>query len=348
MHALNASKPRRSDYFCCLVSYGKLCSKVWEVLPQYGSRSEVISPEMEATLDGEIQTWYANLPDRLRLSPQELEEGTGTRSQYGGARLLRNMRTLLYLRGNYIRCLIHRHHVMSTSAVARDPTGAQLVVSLAQESIRVLINLNNTSDVYARQQVAYNYFLVSAISILLLAVCQAPSRFAHGCRRDFFAAIDLVRGFSRLSLQGRRLWSSLRGLVSRLESLGITSDKPHAGRRRQLPALHPHAGVTDEASTANASTPGLHPNHGAGAPGTTPADHYPVSRPETSLDLGTPDMNLMGDELLGVFDTFGAGYMDSSNVMDGFDPSLGLGNAAGMSLLDGQSDNLSQYFVGLF
>jgi hypothetical protein len=339
---LNGTQPKSSEYFCCLVSYGKLCSKVWDAIPQYGSRSEGVSPEKEAALDGEIQAWYANLPDRFRLSHRELKVNSGPWPKYK-SRLLRNMQTLLYLRGNYIRCLIHRHHVMSASGVDRDPAGAQLVVNLAQESIRVLINLNATSDVYARQQVAYNYFLVSAISILLLAVCHAPSRFAQSCRQDFFAAINLVRGFSRLSLQGRRLWSSLRGLVSRLRNLGITNEDPQSSSDDRL---RPQAG--NEASSPHVHNPGTRQDPGAGPRSTGPVSHYPVSRPEATLDLDSPDLNLMGDDLLGVFDTFGAGYMDSSNVMNGYDPSLGLENNSGMPLLDASTDNLSQYFMGLF
>jgi hypothetical protein len=84
------------------------------------------------------------------------------------------MRILRYLHGNYVRCLIRRHHVLSSSALEKDAEDSFLAVNAAQDSIRAIVDLHNNGDLYVRQQVAYTFFLANSVSILLLTVCHAP------------------------------------------------------------------------------------------------------------------------------------------------------------------------------
>ncbi|KAH6658442.1 hypothetical protein BKA67DRAFT_214333 [Truncatella angustata] len=331
-------------YFQSLVAYGKLCSKVWDAIPHYGSSSESMPTSMESMLESEIQGWFSTIPDILQLTTTEtIPSAEVTRHDRS---LFQHLQTLLYLRGNYIRCLIHRHHVVSAAAIAHSPVSARLVVSIAQDTIRILVNLDNTSDIYSRHQVAYNFFLISAISIMLLAVCHAPAEFAQTCRKDFFVAIDLVRGFSRLSLQGRRLWSSLRGLVARLRQLGIMNSGSSRGHKRRIrgsrPDVHDHTlldGVSSQRTSRGAEL---------NIPSVVTENSPDVQQQGTGpgyFDASTPDMNLMGDDLVGVFDTFGRAYMDSS--LNPVVPAAETRFDDSLSFLNGDVDDFSEYFMGL-
>ncbi|KAI1848679.1 hypothetical protein JX266_005538 [Neoarthrinium moseri] len=325
--------PLDYPYFRCLVAYGKLCSKVWEAIPQYGSPSDTMSPDTEASLETMINTWFSSIPEGFRCDDSGASSYLS--SSYSQSQLL-TMRTLLYLRGNYIRCLIHRHHVLSTASITKDVTDALLVVKVSQDSVRAIVNLHSSSDIYARQQVAYNFFLINAISIMLLAVCHAPSQFANTCRRDFFAAIDLVRGFSRLSLQGRRLWSSLRGLVSRLKTLGIMNDGSQPSTGHQSP------------SRATVATHPAVPQQVRSAQDIYHMGSWPVAGIGNTFDTAVPDMNRMGDDLIGVFDTFGRGYMDIANSNEHEDPlTSSLYNQSASYLPNGSADDFSQYFMDM-
>jgi hypothetical protein len=66
-------------------------------------------------------------------------------------------------------------------------------VDIALDSIQVLMHLNATTDIYSLQQNAFNYFLLSSLAIIFLAVCHAPEVFASRCRKSFVDAVELVR-----------------------------------------------------------------------------------------------------------------------------------------------------------
>ncbi|KAI8268629.1 putative transcriptional regulatory protein [Colletotrichum sp. SAR11_239] len=157
--------PDEFPYLRCLIGYGRLCSKAWDALPPFSAPSQIIPKDTVAFLDFTAQNWSNSIPDDLQLR-HPLHQGTaGTQPP----RALRRLQALLYLRGNHIRTLIHRHHVISSASIEADPQKARLVVDIAIDSISVLVHLSETSDIYMRQQSAFNYFLLSAVAVLFLA-----------------------------------------------------------------------------------------------------------------------------------------------------------------------------------
>lgn len=350
------------QYLRCLVGYGRLCSKVWEALPQFGTPPGAIPPGTATLLDVQIRSWCGGIPPEFRLSsPYDISAN----SRYFASRGVRNVRTLMYLRGNHLRSLVNRQYVLSTAAIAASPQQARLVVHMARDSIQVLVALSRESDVYARQQAAYNQFLVSALSIVLLATSHAPALFAHVCRKDFSDAIDLVKGFSQTSVAGHRLWKSMRGLVSAVNRLGLGD--PSKDEADEGPTVHP-------SSPTLAAPPSMRAGRGRQIQGHA---HIPIPRanphPDTLSDLeppafrygdvGTPglgelldpniyltqehpNMAYMGSDLMGLFDTFGQGdetmpneFGDSPGLLDG-STILPLGEGDEM-------DQISRFFMGL-
>ncbi|CVK87760.1 uncharacterized protein FMAN_05373 [Fusarium mangiferae] len=186
---------------------------VWEDLPLDSSPFTVPKDKVDF-FDFLTQKWVHSIPEDLQLVYPRLSQAP--RHQ---PRVLQRLRTLLYLRGNYIRNLVLRHHVMSAENLRSDMQGAQLVVSLAQDTIQVLVNLNETSDIYARQKATFNYFLTGALATILLAVCHGPDVFADRCRQSFQDAVRLLKNISQHGQLGRRLWRSLKGTIHRALSL---------------------------------------------------------------------------------------------------------------------------------
>ncbi|PSN71389.1 hypothetical protein BS50DRAFT_282037 [Corynespora cassiicola Philippines] len=287
-------------YLRCLVTYGRLCSKVWEALPPFGSRSQIIPKETEDFLDFLTQNWASSIPSDLRLQHPSLDLNPSSQP-----RTLRRLRVLLHLRANHMRALIHRHHVLSAADITADIQSAQLVTEVARDSIQVLVHLNETSDIYVRQQSVFNYYLLSSLAIILLAVCHAPGTFAEPCRDAFLAAVELVKGFSRHGSASRRLWKSIRGLIPGVKSLGLR------GRSRNKDPL---ATVTQTRSASRE------------------ASHFSNSTPNTAeygnmwtpndMDLRTdfngsvPDLFDMSSGLVNLFDAFGQGPSFSDGLPD--------------------------------
>jgi hypothetical protein len=277
-------------YLKGMLAYARLCSRVWEALPPYGSPLQTIPKETEDYLDFITSNWLQSIPQELQFRHPRLD--LATKSQ---PRLLHRLQTLLYLRGNHMRTLIHRHHVLTPDNIKADLQSARLVVEIATDSIQVLVYLNDTSDIYVRQQSIYHYYLLSALAVLLLAVCHAPSVFAEACRESFVSAVELVKGFSRHGTASRRLWKSIKGLLPVVKLLGMHGDTAVEGES---------TGVKDviETSTTNGMQQPLQldPN----------ATELPNIWNGADFDFGTdlgsmPDVFNIGDELIDLYDAFG-------------------------------------------
>ncbi|ATY60895.1 Casein kinase regulatory subunit [Cordyceps militaris] len=247
-----------SPYLKCMVGYARLCSKLWEAIPPFGAPSQSIPHELAYALDASAQEWLDSIPPHLQMrhyprgaaggsaptttgGPVPNPPGGGgayassLRAQQQQPRVLHRLRALLYLRGNLTRISIYQHHLISPAAVAADPERARVAVDLARDTVQVLVHLNATSDIYSRQQNAFNYFLASAFAVISLALCHAPHIFAAPCTQSFMDAAGLVKGFSRHSMASKRLWKSIRGLSPRLKSLGVGGP---SGKEQQQQQQH--------------------------------------------------------------------------------------------------------------
>lgn len=297
----------------------------------FGALSNTVSEEKIAELDMNTQEWLESIPAHLQLRHPRL--GLAPKAQ---PRVLHRLRALLYLRGNHTRILIYRHCLLSPARIKADLQSAWLVVEIAQDSIQVLVHLNATSDIYRRQQSAFNYFLLSALAVIFLAVCHEPATFAEPCRKSFHAAVKLVRDFSRRSQASRRLWNSIRGLLPRLRTLGMQSAEEGRG------SDHTQSGGNNDGNNRNSngrrmplaseaivnqnSDRGIPLAHG---PSTTIGPGDPLGQrfenqrfqPDTvgiqtmdgNMDMGTdpngmtPNMFQMSNDLMALFDVFEQG-----------------------------------------
>ncbi|KAK7408790.1 hypothetical protein QQX98_009034 [Neonectria punicea] len=297
-------------YLRCMVSYGRLCSKVWEALPPFELPSQFIPKDSVAFLDFLTQNWLNAIPPDLQLRHPRL--GLAPRNQ---PRVLHRLRMLLYLRGNHMRTLIHRHHLLSTASIKADMQAARLVLDIAQDTIQVLVHLNETSDIYARQQNAFNYFLLSALAAILLAVCHAPDVFAEPCRESFLKAVQLVKSFSRDGHASRRLWKTIRSLLPGFRVFGLQGDSDKGEGAEVLAAADAGLDMSrSDVDMGKRTEPGQ---------GNTPKlggvwDSQGIS---PHMDSSLPDMLRMGGDLMSLFDAFGqthAPHQGTSGLSLGF------------------------------
>ncbi|GKU23035.1 unnamed protein product [Fusarium langsethiae] len=321
-------------YLQCMVGYGQLCSKIWDAIPPFGSASQSIPDDTAAALDLQTQDWLESIPSHLRLRHPRL--GLAPRAQ---PRLPHRLRALLYLRGNYARILIHRHHLMSTASIASNPQSAWLVVDIAQDTIQVLVHLHSTTDIYSRQQSAFNYFLLSALAVLFLAVCHAPETFSAPCRRSFSDGVDLVRGLSRHSAVSKRLWKSIRGMIPRMKSFGFPATQDEGQGQNEVDG-EVACGVSGQVRQAQLTA--------------AAEDQMPVSTaqneafpfgdivmPEGDLLSSVPDMFQMRNDLLDLFDAIGQGQQFLQPVPGNFTDDEEFNTAAQ------EGHDISMHFQGL-
>ncbi|TWU77411.1 hypothetical protein ED733_006415 [Metarhizium rileyi] len=334
-----------SSYLKCMVGYARLCSKLWDAIPPFGAPNQSIPPDIANGLDANTQKWLESIPPHLQM--RHPRAFYSTRSQ---PRVIHRLRALLYLRGNLTRISIHQHHLLSAATIRADLGRAKIAVDLAQDTVQVLVHLNATSDIYSRQQNAFNYFLLSAFAVVSLAICHAPDVFATSCAQSFIDAIGLVRGFSRHSIASHRLWKSIRGLLPRLKSLGLQDcDDRDRDRDRDQDGL-----VAGRQSPAAPGQPvGLSSDgRSYGRPRASidrPDDDMWTNGRQTQTGGGAlihqgfvgevPDMTGLNTDILNLFDALGQG----SQFQDEFDP--GLYNALDVDMVNGDGLDISRRFL---
>ena len=281
-----------------MVQHCRLCSKVW--YSGLGSEGTVaVKREQIGFLDYQVVQWMKNMPDYMKFYSIDAPQNGESVS-----RGMRRLRLLLYIRGNHLRILIYRPVLHSATSIMENMPYAQTVVDIAKDTIRLLARLNQTSDIYRSQQMLFNYFLVSALAVLFLAVSHAPMEFNRHVRDEFYMALDLIKGFSTKSYVSKRLWKMIKGLREIGEKLGLF---PHA--------LPPDS--TDPHSTAAVAMAGL-----AGHP----IDVMPPYRVNPVAELGNSPTNglQITNELTNLFEAVGGygGFLPSGSGADGINGDL--------------------------
>ncbi|PVH76667.1 hypothetical protein DL98DRAFT_657261 [Cadophora sp. DSE1049] len=224
----------RVPYLENMVSYGKISSQVWQLVAGFSNKSLNTDQEKVNYLDFQVQRWRESLPPSLQLSTTDPTTSPSSHrtSISAPSQSLQRLQVLLYLRANHLRILIHRHNILSSAAISSNREGAHLVTSIAKDTIRLLVRMRETSTIYETQQTAYNYFLISALAAIFLAVCHDPGQFSAGCRDEFFSALELLKDLSSHGASAKRLWKSLKGLKSIAPRLGLTPREQRDGEER--------------------------------------------------------------------------------------------------------------------
>jgi hypothetical protein len=200
-----------------MAEYSQIAAKVWKFVGHFNNTDEIKNDEM-AYLEWQVLQWSNSIPKLLKLDHENgIEAIPPTRG-------IRRLRSLLYLRTNQMRLLIYRPTLHTTGHINEYTMESDSAVELAKDTIRFVTSLNKTSDIYRLQQVTFNWFLISALGVLFLAVAQAPSRFSSHCRDEFYMALELVKHFSTKSYISRRLWKSISGLKKLAPKVGLQNN----------------------------------------------------------------------------------------------------------------------------
>lgn len=217
-----------------MIAYSQIGSKVWDTMTTADTTASnnLFSNDETKFLDFQVQEWLREIPQSLSyVHPSSTEYATHSARlpndpEYINAnagRAMHRLRLVLYLRANQMRILIHKPVLHSATSMLANASSnnAQTVVDVAKDTIRVLCHTNKYSDLYRTQQMCFNYFLLSALSVLFLAVSHAPLQFADKCRDEYYMALELVRGLATESAVSKRLWRMIRGLRDIGPKLGL-------------------------------------------------------------------------------------------------------------------------------
>ena len=236
-----------------MIAYSRISSQVWRSTTKFDGPGSEINKDNIGFLDRQIIQWHNSIPESLRFHQVENAPSTNTIS-----RGQRRLQVILALRTNQMRVLIYRPVLHSATNIVENRGYAQTVVDVAKDTIKVLTRLNETTDIYRTQQVCFNYFLVSSLAVLFLAVAHAPVEFSRQVRDEFYMALDLIKGFSKNSYTSKRLWKMIKGLKEIGPKLGVISrqaladpDDAHSSAAVAMAGLAGHQ--VDQMATFNSA-----------------------------------------------------------------------------------------------
>ncbi|KAK4168469.1 putative fungal-specific transcription factor [Cladorrhinum sp. PSN259] len=220
--------PYPDDYpfLVAMIGYSKLSAKIWSLVDCFEPAviRDLKSDNFEQ-LEQAIWDWYKQCPEQIRTSTDD--EIIAMPS--GPADKLQRLRIWTRLRLNQVRIWLYTPVLHSATSIVENMHLADTAVDLAKQTIRLLVHINQTTNLYRRCQVFYHQFLTSSIAILFLASTHAPLQFSSTCREEFYMALDLVRDMSARSWVSHRLWKTIRSLKAYAPRLGLEDVPRSAG-----------------------------------------------------------------------------------------------------------------------
>lgn len=304
-----------------MISHARLSTKIWGLIMDWPNRSRVATSDQCAYLDTQVQQWIWSIPSELRFDPNQTPNSLNRPEKSEHHDRLMMLQVLLALQGNQLRILVYRQNLLSSEHIMEDPQGASTAVETAKRTIHMLENFSGISHMYFQRPEPFNYFLISALAALFLAVIHAPNTFRHVCRPEFYTATELVRRSATRAQTSRRLQKIIRSLKQ--IKLHKSNPKHEISGIRQ-PILSQEHGEASKNSEQNRFTASQSSARGAQnmwnlapAPSTsqnTPGPHQPY---DMSSSLWTTGSNAitgtepnMCEDLSSFFETAGDLYFD--------------------------------------
>ncbi|KAH6842698.1 hypothetical protein B0I37DRAFT_393181 [Chaetomium sp. MPI-CAGE-AT-0009] len=280
--------PEGHPFLVAMIGYSRLAAKIWRLVDYFEPAViRELKPYDFDSLDREIIEWYRSVPEEIQTRPLDNGEPSVPCRPYDVQRL----RVWTWLRLNQVRIWLYTPVLHSATSISENVPLARKVVDLAQQTIRLLAQLNNETDLYRRIQVFYHQFLTSSIAVLFLASTHAPLLFSAMCRDEFYMALDLVKEMSSRSWVSHRLWRTIRSLRAYAPKLGLGDN---SARLPAAPSPYAHTGGSSSGSSGySPSVPGLLNSSAASRPGsrgrTASVASLPAPTPGTSQPMQLDD-----------------------------------------------------------
>ncbi len=214
-----------------MISYGIFSPKHWDATRRAIADGACEDDDSFEFLNFQVEQWRKKALEGLDFIHPKDSENLDIQ------RLPESMPTLLYLRANQLRGLLLRPFFMSNSNLEASSRLAGPGLELALDTIHVLSNINNRTDIYRKQLPLFRHFLASSVALILLIIAHKvqnysisysdlwtqflPSHINEGITR----AVDLATAYAHSSTVSHRLWEQLTSMLEPISSLDIISRK---------------------------------------------------------------------------------------------------------------------------
>ncbi|KAI2793200.1 hypothetical protein POX_b03251 [Penicillium oxalicum] len=318
-----------TPYLNCLISHARLSTKIWGLIMEWPRYSPSTTAIKCTELDDEVQQWIWSIPHELRFLPNlSFDSHVPTDRSRHSDRLMM-LQVLLALQGNQLRILVYRQNLQSKERIAGDLAGASIAVETAKSTIHMLEYFSSVTNIYFDRPEPFNYFLISALAALLLAVLHAPSRFSHVCRPEFYTAINLVRRSATRARTSRRLQKLLRRLEQiQLHKGGDDHQAVTQSRSKDFVSRNSNGCTVEQRPSGPVAVTGLSAPHGSWEPTpesarTSTSVEHPTSnyeRPMTSWNTSSG----MDNDCSNVCENLSSFFKNAGDLLFDIDPTTSM------------------------
>lgn len=136
--------------------------------------------------------------------------------------------TLIHLRANQLQHLLFRQLFISNSNLAIGTSIAEPSLETACDTIEILCDIDESSDLYRKQLPVFRHFLASSISVIFIIIThktQTETKSSSEVRQQFLSnktsdiitrAVQLATAYADSSGISRQLWERLVSIVGSL------------------------------------------------------------------------------------------------------------------------------------
>lgn len=359
----NLPEPGTSTpYLTCMINYARLSTKIWGLVVGWRNRPRAATADYCSYLDFQVQQWIQSIPPELRfdptLSPTQSERvgraATVTATPQSQIQphtqtdSMMMLQVLLALQANQLRILVYRQNLLSSESIESNVSGASTAVETAKRTVHMLDFFSRVSPLYFQRPEPFNYFLISALAALFLAVLHAPARFSQVCRPEFYAAVDMVRRSSTRARTSRRLQKIIKSLKMIWMNLG--AQRPREPVQKDGANRHTPLGLDATGTPLSMGT------HGKSPYTPTPMSGVPTPQHPGSVYVRTmtSPTTVLADEtscedLTSFFEMAGGFYFDSRMGNGGVSEEGMVPDAAteGFDAFQAEDEALTRVMAGL-
>ncbi|KAE9382208.1 hypothetical protein N431DRAFT_322696 [Stipitochalara longipes BDJ] len=181
--------PEHNDslqYISSLVKYVRIAARFVPTMPKLGSSYIELEPSTRTSIDIEADQWAFST---------SIESTFPNRSNYyTKVDEAQFHKSFVIVCRNQLKIGLYKHTLFSLSNIAQNAPLSHKAVCNASETIQSCYQLQKSTVMYDLQAVHFNFFVLSAVATLYLAVRHAPLEFSD-TPRDIFMGLEILRSY---------------------------------------------------------------------------------------------------------------------------------------------------------
>ncbi|CZR61879.1 uncharacterized protein PAC_11776 [Phialocephala subalpina] len=205
---------RSSYYLSSLIEYVRIAARFVPRMPKLGSNYILMEPSTCISLDIETDKWALSTSMNRPLS-YNLDHLDLTNSAPGD----QFNEAWVAVCKNQLKIGLYKHYLFSSDNVCQNPHLSHKAVSSASDTIRSCSELRRATPMYELQAVNFNFFVLSAVAALYLAVRHAPLQFSNA-PRDIFTGLQILKACCTSGTGSEHLCQKVSTLENAMKRLG--------------------------------------------------------------------------------------------------------------------------------